>query len=174
MSLTDGMDEAKKRGIISRSMKVSAVVLVFFAITGNLLFTLFGITISAFQIAGGILLVTVALKMLYPGKDGMSSYAAGDIAIMPLAIPLTSGPGAITAVILLTSQASGLLEISIVYVGIIIGVAISYFAMLYSNRLSSVMGKDGLRLITALMAIIILAIAVQFIINGIASAIKLF
>jgi multiple antibiotic resistance protein len=174
MSLTDGMDSAEKRRIISKSMKVSAAVLIFFAITGNLLFALFGITVSAFQIAGGILLVTVAIKMLNPEKDGLSSYAAGDIAIMPLAIPLTSGPGSITAVILLTSQANGLPQIAIVYVGIILGVAISYFAMRYSHRLSSIMGKDGLRFITALMAIIILAIAVQFMINGIESAIKLF
>jgi multiple antibiotic resistance protein len=174
MGLTDGMDGATKRKIISKSMMVSAVVLIFFAFTGNLIFTLFGFTISAFEIAGGILLITVALRMLNPEESGLSSYRAGDIAIVPLAMPLTCGPGTITAVILLTSQASGLPQIAIVYVGIIIGIAISFFALLYSSRLSSIMGKDGLRIITALMSIIILAIAVQFMINGIEGAIRLF
>lgn len=171
MSLTEGMDKKEKHKVVSKSMKVSAAILIFFAITGNLLFSLFSITLYAFQIAGGILLVTVALNMLNPGKEE-PSYGGGDIAIVPIAIPLTAGPGTITTVILLSSQASGLLEIPIVYVGIILGVAISYFALLYSHRLSRLLGKDGLRILTALMAIIILAIAVQFIVNGAATAVK--
>jgi multiple antibiotic resistance protein len=170
MSLTEGMDEKVKRKIVSKSMKVSAVILIFFAISGSLLFSLFSITLYAFQIAGGILLVTVALNMLNPGKEE-PSFRSEDIAIVPIAIPLTAGPGSITAVMLLSSQASGLLEIPIVYVGIIVSVAISYFALRYSHRLSKLMGKDGLRILTALMAIIILAIAVQFIINGISTAV---
>jgi multiple antibiotic resistance protein len=172
MDLSRGMDEIQKRKIASKSMKISALILIFFALTGNLLFTIFSITVSAFQIAGGILLVTVAYKMLYPGKEPEKSYGS-DIAIVPVAMPLTAGPSAITTVVLLTSQASGLLENVFVYIGIILGVAISYVALRYSYRLSKFLGDDGLRVITALMAIIILAIAVQFVINGAGGALKL-
>jgi multiple antibiotic resistance protein len=174
MSLTQGMDDERKRKIISKSMIVSALVLFFFAITGNLLFLVLGITVSAFEIAGGLLLITVAIKMLYPPKENQSSYNLEDIAVMPIAIPLTAGPGTITTVILLSSQAKSLLEIPFLYIGIILAIAISYVVMRYSNRLGKIMGHDGLRVLTALMAILILAIAVQFVINGIDGAIKQF
>jgi multiple antibiotic resistance protein len=133
-----------------------------------------GITVSAFEIAGGMLLITVAIKMLYPQREDQSSGGMGDIAVMPLAIPLTAGPGTITAVILLASEAQSLVEIPFIYVGIFAAVAISYIAMRYSNGLCRILGDDGLRVLTALMAILILAIAVQFIINGINGAIKQF
>jgi multiple antibiotic resistance protein len=166
VTLTKNMDHERKRKIIVRSMKISLVVLVFFALTGHLLFQIFDITVAAFQIAGGILLVAVALRMLNPGKNGVSSYGAEDVAIVPLAFPLTAGPGTITAVILMMSQANNLLESSFVFAGILAGIAVSYIGMRYSTRLFGLLGDEGLRVVTALMAIIVLAIAVQFVING--------
>ena len=170
-TLTENMDSKKKRRIIARSMRISTLVLMFFAFTGNVLFLVFNITVSAFQIAGGILLVAVAIRMLNPTQSGYSPEGGQDIAIVPLAFPLTAGPGAITTVILLVSKASSFYESPFVFVGIFVGVLISYVGMLYSSRLFKLLGDEGLRVVTALMAIIVLAIAVQFIIDGAASAI---
>ena len=170
-TITKRFDAAKKDKIISRSMLLSLVVLVFFALTGHLLFNIFQITIASFQIAGGILLVAVALQMLDIEKPDELEEGNKNVAIVPLAFPLTAGPGPITAVILLMSKSGGVLDSAFVFVGILAGIAIIYVGMKYSSRLFKLLGDDGLRVVTALMAIIVLAIAVQFIIEGIADVI---
>lgn len=170
-TLTENMDSEKKRKIIARSMRIAFLVLVFFALTGHLVFQVFNITVAAFEIAGGILLVAVALSMLNPGQKTSPTDSGQDIAIVPLAFPLTAGPGAITTVILLASQSNSIIESSFIYVGIFAGVFVSYVGMRYSTRLFKLLGDEGLRVVTALMAIIVLAIAVQFVINGVADAI---
>jgi multiple antibiotic resistance protein len=170
-TLAKNMTHEKKRKTVARSMRISFLVLTFFALTGHLLFQIFNITIAAFQIAGGILLVAVALQMLNPEKTTPTKDGSEDIAIVPLTFPLTAGPGTITAVILLMSKADNILESSFVFVGILAGILVSYVGMRYSSRLFRFLGDEGLRVVTALMAIIVLAIAVQFVIEGIASAI---
>jgi len=172
VTLTKDIDLEKKRRIVSKSMRISFLVLAFFAFTGHLLFSIFNITISAFKVAGGILLVNVALRMLSPRKEEYSSEGREDIAIIPLAFPLTAGPGTITTVILLVSEANSFLEASFVFVGIFAGILISYVGMRYSSRMFRLLGDEGLRVITALMSIIVLAMAVQFVINGVAEAIS--
>ncbi len=156
----------KHRKIAAKAMKIAFVVLIFFALTGQLLFQVFGLQVYSFQIAGGILLVTVALKMLSE-ENGFSADGREDIAVIPLVFPLTAGPGSITTVILLFSQALNLFEALFVFIGITIGVLLSYLGMKYAHRIIKVLGVEGLRVVTALMAIIVLAIAIQFIIVGI-------
>jgi multiple antibiotic resistance protein len=148
-------------------MKISFVVLAFFALAGQLVFSFFNITISAFQIAGGILLVDVALRMLHPRKDEYTREELEDVAIVPLAFPLTAGPGSITTVMLLMSQANGLVEWPFVFVAIFVSVLLSYVGMTYAGRLAGRLGREGLRVVTRVMAIVVLAIAVQFLINGV-------
>jgi multiple antibiotic resistance protein len=172
IGLTENLDGKEKRRIVSKAMKISFLVLAFFAVAGNLVFLVFNITISAFLIAGGILLVDVALRMLHPKKDEYSAQELEDIATVPLSFPLTAGPGSITTVMLLVSQASGLLEFSFVFVGIFAGILISYLGMTYSDRLAKLLGKEGLHVVTRILAIIVLAIAVQFLINGITQVIS--
>jgi multiple antibiotic resistance protein len=172
VTLTKDTISEKKRKIIRRSMIASFLVLVFFAFTGHLLFRVFGITIPAFQIAGGILLISVAIEMLNPKEEEIFSRRGEDIAIVPLAFPLTSGPGSITTVILLVSRAENLVQTSFVPLAIFLGVLMSYIAMTFSSGLFKRLGDDGLRVVTALMAIIVLAIAVQFIIDGAAGAVR--
>lgn len=174
VTLTKDMNSIEKKRIIRRSAVVSFLVLIFFAFTGHLIFRVFGITLPAFQIAGGILLVMVALDMLRPGETEIAPKRSEDIAIVPLAFPLTSGPGSITAVILLVSQAENLLQTFIVPAGIFVGVMLTFLATKFSTGLVKRFGDQGLRVVTALMAIIVLAIAVQFILNGIAGAISQF
>ena len=170
-TLTKNMSFEKKLRTITKSMRLSFVVLAFFALTGHLVFQVFNITVSAFQIAGGILLVVVALQMLYPERSTSLKDGSEDIAIVPLAFPLTAGPGTITTVILLTSKSQNLFDTSFVFVGILVGVLASFIGMRYSHRLFKYLGDEGLRVVTAIMAIIVLAIAVQFLIDGIGTAI---
>jgi multiple antibiotic resistance protein len=167
LSLTEGMDGEEKRRIVDKAMRISFVVLAFFALGGQLVFWFFNITISAFQIAGGILLVDVAFKMLHPGEDEYSREELEDIAVVPLAFPLTAGPGSITTVMLLMSQANGFVEWFVVFVAILVSVVLSYVGMLYAGRVASVIGKEGLHVVSRILAIIVLAIAVQFLINGV-------
>jgi multiple antibiotic resistance protein len=167
LSLTEGMSDEQKRRIVNKAMRISFVVLAFFALGGQLVFWFFNITISAFQIAGGILLVDVALRMLHPGKDEYSGEELEDVAIVPLAFPLTAGPGSITTVMLLMSQANGFVEYFSVFVAILVSIVLSYVGMVYAGRLASAIGKEGLHVVTKIMAIIVLAIAVQFLINGV-------
>lgn len=168
-TLTEDLEPKVQRKIASKAMKISLGVLIFFAVTGQLIFQVFNLQVYAFQIAGGILLISFALKMLSEKKIYTSDRE--DVSIIPLAFPLTAGIGTITTVILLFSESNTLLEAAFVFIAIIIGVIVSYFGMIYSPKLFKVLGHDGLHVMSTLMAIIVLAIAVQFIINGIIAVI---
>ena len=170
-TLTERFSPEEKKKTITRSMRISLLVLTFFALTGHLVFQVFNITLAAFQIAGGILLVAVALQMLNPGKPSSSMAGGEDIAVVPLTFPLTAGPGTITTVILLASNAQNPLESFSVFFAIFVAILVSYAGMRYSSRLFAYLGEEGLRVMTAIMAIIVLAIAVQFMINGVADAV---
>ncbi|MGD6852288.1 MAG: MarC family protein [Candidatus Bathyarchaeia archaeon] len=168
-SLTEDLEPEAQRKIALKAMKISLAVLIFFAITGQLIFQVFNLQVYAFQIAGGILLISFALKMLSEKK--VYSSDREDVSIIPLAFPLTAGIGTITTVILLFSESSTLVEASLVFVAIVVGVIVSYFGMIYAPKLFKVLGHDGLHVMSTLMAIIVLAIAVQFIINGVIAVI---
>ncbi|UCC33399.1 MAG: MarC family protein, partial [Candidatus Bathyarchaeota archaeon] len=170
MALTRDMKPKERLKTAAKAMRLSFFVLAFFAFTGQLLFSIFNITVAAFKIAGGILLVVAALRMLVPRREEFSQEELENIAIFPLAFPLTAGPGTITTVILLVSEASDLLATFLVFVAIFIGIIVSYLGMKYGPRIFRFMGDEGLRVVTKLMSIIVLAIAVQFIISGIAEA----
>jgi len=168
-SLTEDIEPKVQRKIASKAMKISLLVLFFFAITGQLIFQVFNLEVYAFQIAGGILLVSFALKMLKEKKVYTSERE--DISIIPLAFPLTAGVGTITTVILMFSETTNFVEVGLVFLAIVIGVVVSFFGMIYSPKLSKILGHEGLHVLSTLMAIIVLAIAVQFIINGVIAVI---
>ncbi len=170
-TLTRNFSLEKKRKTTTRSMRLSFFVLTFFGLTGHLVFQVFDITIAAFQIAGGILLAVVALQMLNPDRTPVSKDGAQDIAIVPLTFPLTAGPGSITTVILFTANAQNLIESFSVFVAIFLGVFVSYIGLRFSHKLFKYLGEEGLNVVTSIMAIIILAIAVQFLINGVVSVV---
>lgn len=169
-ALTEGMGRSERRMIIYTSMKIAFIVLVFFALTGQLIFTIFNITVPAFQIAGGILLVSVATGMLGTKGEAYPAASTENIAVVPLAFPLSCGPGTITTVILLASGPEGIISLVAVFIGILVALGISYVGMLYGPWIFSLIGEEGLRVVPKLMAVIVLAIAIQFIISGIAAA----
>ena len=169
LTLTKGQSPEKNRQIAAKAAKLGFIILASFALTGTLLFQIFNIKLFSFQIAGGILLITIALKMLSE-KNGFSSDKREDPSIIPLTFPLTAGPGTIMTVILIFSQAISIFEAVFVFVGIAVGVLLSYGGMIHAHRLHKIFGKDGTQVVTALMSIIVLAIAIQFVIAGIIAA----
>jgi len=133
-------------------------------------FQIFNIDLFSFQIAGAILLINIALRMLSE-KNGFSSDKREDPSIIPLTFPLTAGPRTITTVILIFSQASSFFETIFVFVAIAVGVLLSYGGMIHAHRLLKIFGTDGTHVVSALMSIIVLAIALQFVFAGIVAAV---
>jgi multiple antibiotic resistance protein len=155
---------------------VAAAVLVFFVIVGEGLFKLLGITMSAFKIAGSIVLLLIALDMLRAQRSAVQETteekAAGaqkeDIAITPLGIPMLAGPGAISTVILLKGEASGVDQA----IALILCIAVVCFATYWTLRFASVQGARfftpiAMKLTTRIMGLLLAALAIQFILDGI-------
>jgi multiple antibiotic resistance protein len=168
--LTEKATPEQQRQVMRTSMQISLIVLIFFALTGQFIFTILGLTLPAFKIAGGILLISFATGMLSAKRELFSGEELENISIVPLAFPLTCGAGTITTVILIAAEAEGLVQNVIVLVAIVITIAASYIAMAYSNYLFRFIGENELRIITKFLAIFVLAIAIQFIISGLSGA----
>jgi len=164
--LTEDTPKAARVKVVKSAMKLSLGVLIFFALTGQLIFSILGLTLPAFKIAGGILLIGVAFSMLNPKITEYSLDQLENIAVVPLAFPLTCGAGTITTVILLTSEAENIPQLFSVYAAVVFAIIVSYLAMSYSHILTRFIGEHEMKIIPRLMAVFVLAIAVQFIING--------
>ncbi|MDT8357246.1 MAG: MarC family protein [Methanomicrobiaceae archaeon] len=169
-ALTEDLTAAERKKVRNSAIRIGLFVLVFFAITGQVIFFLFGLTVPAFKIAGGILLLNFATGMLRAKKEEYSIEELENIAIVPLAFPLTCGAGTITTVILLASEAGNIFETSLVFVAIGASIGISYLMMRYSSTIFRFIGDQEIRVIVRLLAIFVLAIAVQFFISGIGEA----
>jgi multiple antibiotic resistance protein len=169
-TLAGDLGKEEQQVVIRTSMRVALFVLFFFAFTGQYLFVILGLTLPAFKIAGGILILILAMGMLQPKKVLYTTDELENIAIVPLAFPLTCGAGTITAVILLSSEAQGILESILVYVAIGIAVGISYLGMQNAPRILAILGEHEIRVLARLLAIFVLAIGVQFLITGIGEA----
>ncbi|HET9297456.1 MAG TPA: MarC family protein [Candidatus Binatia bacterium] len=175
--ITDGETSEDQRRTAKRACIVMTILLIFFAATGNLLFRAFGITLPAFKTAGGLILWYVAMDMLHGERrtqEGQEEVLEGqtkeDVAITPLAIPMLAGPGAISTVVVLSSQAQGLLELGIVYGSVVITGLVSYLVLRIGENLLRRLGKTGIRVLTRIMGLILAAVAVQFVLSGIKEA----
>ena len=166
-TLAEGLSAQERQIVISTAMRVAFVVLLFFAFTGQFVFTILGLTLPAFKIAGGILLLSLALGMIQPKKVVYSSDELDNIAIVPLAFPLTCGAGTITTVILLASEARGIVDSLVVYTSVAIAIGISYLGMQHAHRILAIFGEHEIRVLLRLLSIFVLAIGVQFVMNGI-------
>jgi multiple antibiotic resistance protein len=176
IALTPEMDAKQRGSVTRRSTLVAAVILFVFAFVGRYLLTALGITVPAFSIAGGILLLLIAIDMLFgrtsrtkeTPEEGMDALLASDISVFPLAIPIVAGPGAIATVVLYMSQAGT--DASKV-ISVLAALTISLIAVYLSMRLSGVvllvLRETGVHVVGRVMGILLAALAVQFILNGI-------
>jgi len=167
LGLTKGMKTQEQNRIAFRTSLVAFVVLFFFAFTGLWLFKIYSITLDSFRIAGGIALLIIGLRMLFPAEQKKSRDLRKDmIEIVPLAIPMTSGPGAISTVVVLAGQVSGLMQEFALWIAIFIACAINYMVLRFSERIYKIIGEEGLSAITRVMGLLVCAIGVQFIVTG--------
>lgn len=177
-SLTPYASESEREAIARRAVVTSTVVLFTFALLGSLIFQLFGITLAAFRIAGGVILFGIAMGMLQkseaPDHDKADARPSGriteDISIVPLSIPFISGPGAIATTMILTSEAPDRWHVIVVFVAVLMTTASCYFAMVHSRHVIRILGDSGRRILTKLFGLVLAVIAVQFVLNGIGEA----
>ncbi len=170
ISLTGNMDENEKRKTRYESTLYGFIILLFFAFVGEYILSLFGISIEALEIAGGILILLIGIEMVREGdkpkisKKGEESYQeSGDVGIVPLATPMLAGPGAISLVIILMKSHSYILVIS----AMAIVFCIVYLFFAYSDRVFRLLGLKGSRAFTRILGLLVAAFAVQYILNGI-------
>jgi multiple antibiotic resistance protein len=152
------------------------IVLTSFALGGQLIFRMFGITLPAFEVAGGLILLLIGLDML-EAKRSATQEASGDTeeashkedaGIVPLGIPMLAGPGAISSVMVLVGQVPTLLtwEMGAILGAIAVTSLISYWVLAGADRVRKVMGETGIRILVRIMGLLLVALAMQFFVNG--------
>ena len=174
IALTQGMSAAQRRTIAIRACVVSAVLMVLFLFLGETVLGFIGISMNAFRIAGGILLFLTALDMLFQRRQARREDSAAegqaehhdDPSVFPLALPLIVGPGAITTIILLAGEAQGVADfgaIAGVLMAILLIVLLSFLA---APAIERALGKTGLNIVTRVLGMLLAALAVQFVLDG--------
>lgn len=169
-----GKQTADQRAATARRACIAATfILVAFAIGGRQIFNLFGITIDAFRVAGGLILWVVAMGMLHGERRTQESEteitegsAKSDVALTPLAMPMLAGPGAISTVMVLSGQAGPTLDKLAVYGAILVTMGLSWIALRLGERVVRRMGGTGIRVMTRIMGLLLASVAVQFVMTG--------
>lgn len=174
LALVGAETPAEQQRTAVRSTITATLVLSLFAATGTAIFHFFGITIPAFKLAGGILMFLMALEMMRahtsPVKSTPEETSAAqskhDVAIVPIGIPLLSGPGAIAAAIMWSSRAHQASEKVALFASIGLVTAITLITLLFAGRVVRLFGKTGINLVSRIMGLILAATAAQFVLDG--------
>jgi multiple antibiotic resistance protein len=155
-----------------RSAVVAWAILLFFSLLGRPLLAALGISLASFRIAGGIMLIFIALDMVFEKRTqrreerAQSVEGAGDISIFPMAIPMIAGPGSIATAMLMVSRADTILDIGIVLAAMTAIIVITLVALLSAGPLMRLLGERVEAMITRLLGVILAALAAQFVIDG--------
>lgn len=172
IALTPGLTAQQRRAIAIRATVIAAGLLFLFAFLGEQVLGFIGISMPAFRIAGGILLFLTALDMLFERRtkrreDQADVEDVPDPSVFPIAIPLIAGPGAIASIILLAGQAEGPVGMASV-LGVMVAVLIIVFLLFLSAPLiERALGKTGIVVVTRLLGMLLAALSVQFVLDGI-------
>jgi multiple antibiotic resistance protein len=175
VGLTKGETPASRRRILVRAVLIAFGVAVFFLLAGRYVLSYLGVTVQAFSISGGVLLFLAALPMLFGQRGGLQApeheeheHVGEDISVFPLAIPLLSGPGAIATILLMTSQTGGdMRKLGAAVIAIAAVFIVSFILLNLGARLIAKVGEGGVHIATRVMGIILAALAVQYVLNGI-------
>lgn len=178
--LTEGLSDAEKRRVISRSCLVAATTLAVFALFGQWIFAVFNFTIPAFKIAGGLLLFVIAFQMtqgMRYSRRQMTEHGrqeeAESIGIVPIGIPLLAGPGAITTVMIyMTRPAVDLVDRSFVFVGILLAIVATFLLLRSAEVIHRRMGRTGTIAFGRIMGLLLAAVGIQFVLDGIIQALR--
>lgn len=170
--LTAEMSHVSRQKVLNRAMVIGFLIALFFLLAGRVALTYLGVTVDAFAISGGILLFATALPMLFGHRAGLQSPepdepGGSDIAVFPLAIPLLSGPGSITTILLLTSQAGGsAVRLGLLAVATGLVFVVSWLVLKAGTALMARVGESGAHVATRILGVVLAALAVQFVLNG--------
>jgi multiple antibiotic resistance protein len=164
----------ERRHVARRAGWTCALILAGFAVAGSLIFRAFGITLPAFKIAGGIILLKIGMDNLYAKRSGtkespeeaQEGASKADAGVIPLGIPMLAGPGAISTVMVLVGESHSWWQHGILYAAIILSSLASYWILAGADRVRGYLGETGIRILMRLMGLILVAIAVQFVVNG--------
>jgi multiple antibiotic resistance protein len=174
LAMTDGSDLKRRRQTAARASWTCFIVLLTFALAGNFIFRLFGITLAAFKIAGGMILGLIGLDMLNakrsPTKETPDETEEGagkeDAGITPLGVPMLAGPGAISSAMVLMSQNQDWQHTIVIVAAIAVTAGLSFVVLAAATRVSAYLHETGMRIVTRMMGLLLTAIAVQFVLNG--------
>ncbi|HTW85514.1 MAG TPA: MarC family protein [Candidatus Sulfotelmatobacter sp.] len=176
LSATARATPVQRSAIVDRAVLVAAGVMLFMAVLGRALLSYLGITLPAFTIAGGILLLLIAIDMLFARPVGAKGTQAEEReaaetlnpAVFPLAVPMIAGPGTIATILLLVSLAHGDRErLLVVFGAFVAALIVTWACMRGATLVLRAIGKTGIHVVTRLLGIILAALAVQFMLNGI-------
>ena len=172
IALTRGMEAERRRAMAQRACLIAAVLLTLFGLAGEAILGFIGISMSAFRIAGGILLFLTALDMLFERRttrrEGQHPDPDHDPSVFPLATPLIAGPGAIASIILLIGQGGGDWAATVAVLALTWGmILVTFLFLLASPPLERMLGRTGTIVITRLLGMLLAALSVQFVIDGI-------
>ncbi|HEX6533086.1 MAG TPA: MarC family protein [Gemmatimonadaceae bacterium] len=177
--ITQDETPLQRQRTAARACIAAAILLIVFGIAGRLIFRLFGITLPAFRIAGGLILWLVAMDMLRGERrtqESTTEIVEGqekeDVALTPLAMPMLAGPGAISTVIVLAGQARSVAEHVVVYASVVLTAFASWLALRIGERVVRALGQTGIRVVTRIMGLLLAAVAIQFVITGVRDALR--
>ena len=174
-SLTAEAASAHRRAMAVRSVLIASGILLFFAVLGEDLLRALGISLSAFRVAGGIMLFLIALEMVFERRterretraQEVSASEAEDISVFPMAIPMIAGPGSIASVMLLMARSDGLPESLVVLGALLATLVLTLVALLAAGPLMRLLGRKIEGMITRILGVILAALAAQFVLDGI-------
>jgi multiple antibiotic resistance protein len=175
ISLTSQMTFEEKNATAKRSVILACIIALFFAITGDLLLKIFSINVDSLRVAGGILLFTIAFDMMHAQisresiteKELQESKKREDVWIFPIAMPIITGPGTITTIIVLIGNTDVIEHKLLVGLAILLTFSISLLIFLFSRRINKWVGYTGMLVFTRIMGLFLAALAVNFITQGI-------
>ncbi len=172
VALTRSMESTARRAAALRACIVAVGVLTLFGLFGDTLLRLAGISMSAFRISGGILLFLIAVEMLFERRTARRSnaaQAAHDPSVFPIAVPLIAGPGAMATMVLLANEpGTDWVWVAAVHGVMLLVVAITLVLFLLGTRLDRFLGANGINVLTRLFGILLAALAVQIVLDGLA------
>lgn len=176
LALTGGMNRAERFQVSLRAAIIGFAILALFAVAGAAILTMFGITLPAFRVAGGLLLFWISFEMIFElrqDRKGKSADAAitidhiRNIAAFPLAIPLIAGPGAISATVLLSASFPSAVGTLMMLAILAVCISITFVVLVLAERIDGFLGATGRSILTRLLGVILAALAVQFVADGI-------
>jgi multiple antibiotic resistance protein len=170
----------QRRRTAGRACIAAALLLVTFGLAGKFIFEVLGITMSAFRVAGGVILWIVAMDMLQTKRSTQESAAEieegtakDDVAVTPLAMPMLAGPGAISTTMVLAGQARTLSQSIVVYLSVVLTAVVCWVTLRIGERLMAKMGQTGIRVMTRIMGLLLAALAAQFVLTGVREGLTL-